>query len=171
MAAEATGLILAARAPLRCESLEPGNINQYRRQQLAQPRVAAHALVMMQMAAQEQKLRQLADQEQLLAASIAQVIGAADPAVSEAQLGLQRVSPSSFSQLVSEIRHCWGPALWLGCCQPYLRLVSTLHGMLACQDAALNIMHLQPAVQTRTLVQQHAQAAATMKLLLHLHVE
>ena len=52
------------------------------------------------MAAQEEKLRELAEKEQLLAASIAQVVGAAEPAVSEAQLGLQRVSPASFSQLV-----------------------------------------------------------------------
>ena len=62
------------------------------------------------MAAQEEKLRELAEKEQLLAASIAQVVGAAEPAVSEAQLGLQRVSPASFSQLVC--RPCTWWQLW-----------------------------------------------------------
>ena len=53
-----------------------------------------------QMAAQEDTLKQQSEQEQQLAASISQVVGTAEPAVSEAQLGLQRVSPASFSQLV-----------------------------------------------------------------------
>ena len=101
------------------------------------------------MAAQEEKLRQLAEQEQLLAASIAQVIGAADPAVSEAQLGLQRVSPSSFSQLVSLLScSCSCIPDWQSACGPHVSDYAVSSTLAFCQ-AALSSRHQSLVVSRR----------------------